>query len=217
MSWSHGRCRDDPRFDACVPPGARRQQGRVVRIAQTFYYKHFDPEGLYFTARVLARLDERGEPRLARAHHPTGVLLVRDAAGSVDGFDSQPLALRRGCRARRRANTRGARIPPAQRRSAARPMPDCELFRAAAKDSPTQAVLPIQNNAFLRHSDPRPTGAAFAQAFGDLMRRGIFAAAVFLWLAALISGTAAQRLPAALLRNHPAISCELRSPMPCPD
>ena len=28
------------------------------KIAQTFVYKHFDPEGLYFTARVLARLGE---------------------------------------------------------------------------------------------------------------------------------------------------------------
>ena len=28
------------------------------KIAQTFSYKHFDPEGLYFTARVLARLGE---------------------------------------------------------------------------------------------------------------------------------------------------------------
>lgn len=27
-------------------------------IARTFFYKHFDPEGLYFTARVLARLGE---------------------------------------------------------------------------------------------------------------------------------------------------------------
>jgi serine/threonine protein kinase len=27
-----------------------------VTIAQTFFYKHFDPEGLYFTARVLARI-----------------------------------------------------------------------------------------------------------------------------------------------------------------
>ena len=28
------------------------------KIAQNFFYKHFDPEGLYFTARVLARLGE---------------------------------------------------------------------------------------------------------------------------------------------------------------
>jgi hypothetical protein len=28
------------------------------KVAQTFFYKHFDPEGLYFTARVLARLGE---------------------------------------------------------------------------------------------------------------------------------------------------------------
>jgi hypothetical protein len=44
------------------------------------------------------------------------------------------------------------------------------------------------------------------------MRRVIFAAAVLLWMAALIAGTAAQRLPAALLRNHPAISYE-RAPV----
>ncbi len=28
------------------------------KIAQTFFYKHFDPEGLYFTARLLAHLGE---------------------------------------------------------------------------------------------------------------------------------------------------------------
>ena len=28
------------------------------KVAQTFFDKHFDPEGLYFTARVLARVDE---------------------------------------------------------------------------------------------------------------------------------------------------------------
>jgi hypothetical protein len=27
-------------------------------VAQTFFDKHFDPEGLYFTARILARIDE---------------------------------------------------------------------------------------------------------------------------------------------------------------
>src|SRR5262245_12470184 len=30
----------------------------AYKIAQTFFYKHFDPEGLYFTARILARLGE---------------------------------------------------------------------------------------------------------------------------------------------------------------
>jgi hypothetical protein len=32
------------------------------KIAQSFFYKHFDPEGLYFTARVLARV---GEPEVS--------------------------------------------------------------------------------------------------------------------------------------------------------
>jgi serine/threonine protein kinase len=29
-----------------------------MKVARTFFDKHFDPEGLYFTARILARLDE---------------------------------------------------------------------------------------------------------------------------------------------------------------
>ena len=44
------------------------------------------------------------------------------------------------------------------------------------------------------------------------MRLGIFAAALFLWLTSLVAVTAGQRLPAALLRNHPAISYE-RAPV----
>jgi len=39
------------------------------------------------------------------------------------------------------------------------------------------------------------------------MRHRIFAAALLLWISSLV-GTASQRLPAALLRNHPAISYE---------
>lgn len=30
----------------------------AYEIAQGFFYKHFDPEGLYFTARILSRLEE---------------------------------------------------------------------------------------------------------------------------------------------------------------
>jgi hypothetical protein len=44
------------------------------------------------------------------------------------------------------------------------------------------------------------------------MRHGIFAAALTIWVASLVVGTAGQRLPAALLRNHPAISYE-RAPV----
>src|SRR5262245_29338945 len=44
------------------------------------------------------------------------------------------------------------------------------------------------------------------------MRHRIFAAALTLWLATLVIGAAGQRLPAALLRNHPAISYE-RAPV----
>src|SRR5262245_34684703 len=54
------------------------------------------------------------------------------------------------------------------------------------------------------------------------MRHRIFAAALLAWLASLVAGTASQtsrgfveasqRLPAALLRNHPAISYE-RAPV----
>jgi hypothetical protein len=40
------------------------------------------------------------------------------------------------------------------------------------------------------------------------MRHRIFAAALFVWLTSLVVGTSGQRLPAALLRNHPAISYE---------
>jgi hypothetical protein len=41
-----------------------------------------------------------------------------------------------------------------------------------------------------------------------MMRHRILATALLLWLASLAASTAAQRLPAALLRNHPAISYE---------
>jgi hypothetical protein len=44
------------------------------------------------------------------------------------------------------------------------------------------------------------------------MRLGIFAAAIFAWFTSLVAVTAGQRLPAALLRNHPAISYE-RAPV----
>jgi hypothetical protein len=44
------------------------------------------------------------------------------------------------------------------------------------------------------------------------MRHGIFATSLLLWLLSLLVGTASQRLPAALLRNHPAISYE-RAPV----
>ena len=44
------------------------------------------------------------------------------------------------------------------------------------------------------------------------MRHRIFAVALTLWLASLVVGAAGQRLPAALLRNHPAISYE-RAPV----
>jgi len=57
-------------FESRPLPGTIRDMMRACRlvlenkkeesykIAQTFFYKHFDPEGLYFTARVLARLGE---------------------------------------------------------------------------------------------------------------------------------------------------------------
>jgi hypothetical protein len=44
------------------------------------------------------------------------------------------------------------------------------------------------------------------------MRHRIFAAALVVWIVSLVVGTAGQRLPAALLRNHPAISYE-RAPV----
>src|SRR5262245_45090887 len=44
------------------------------------------------------------------------------------------------------------------------------------------------------------------------MRPRIFAAALLVWLASLVASTTGQRLPAALLRNHPAISYE-RAPV----
>jgi hypothetical protein len=44
------------------------------------------------------------------------------------------------------------------------------------------------------------------------MRLGIFAAALFAWLSSLVAVTAGQRLPAALLRTHPAVSYE-RAPV----
>ena len=44
------------------------------------------------------------------------------------------------------------------------------------------------------------------------MRLGIFATAIFAWFTSLVAVTAGQRLPAALLRNHPAISYE-RAPV----
>ena len=44
------------------------------------------------------------------------------------------------------------------------------------------------------------------------MRLGIFAAAIIIWLTSLVAITDGQRLPAALLRNHPAISYE-RAPV----
>ena len=44
------------------------------------------------------------------------------------------------------------------------------------------------------------------------MRLGILAAAIFAWFTSLVAVTAGQRLPAALLRNHPAISYE-RAPV----
>jgi len=44
------------------------------------------------------------------------------------------------------------------------------------------------------------------------MRPGILAAAIFAWFTSLVAVTAGQRLPAALLRNHPAISYE-RAPV----
>ena len=47
------------------------------------------------------------------------------------------------------------------------------------------------------------------------MRYGIFTAALLLWLASLAASTGAQKLPAALLRNHPAISYE-RAPVADP-
>jgi hypothetical protein len=47
------------------------------------------------------------------------------------------------------------------------------------------------------------------------MRRSILATALLLWLASLVASTAAQRLPAALLRNHPAIAYE-RAPVSDP-
>jgi hypothetical protein len=51
-------------------------------------------------------------------------------------------------------------------------------------------------------------GAAFALETITLMRYGFLAAAFFVWSTSLVVGTAGQRLPAALLRNHPAISYE---------
>jgi serine/threonine protein kinase len=57
-------------FEARPLPGVIRDLMRACRlvlegrkeesftIAQTFFYKNFDPEGLYFTARILARLGE---------------------------------------------------------------------------------------------------------------------------------------------------------------
>jgi serine/threonine protein kinase/Tfp pilus assembly protein PilF len=50
-----GTIRDMMRACRLVMEGNREES---FKIAQTFFYKHFDPEGLYFTARVLARLDE---------------------------------------------------------------------------------------------------------------------------------------------------------------
>jgi serine/threonine protein kinase/Tfp pilus assembly protein PilF len=50
-----GTIRDMMRACRLVMEGNRKES---FKIAQTFFYKHFDPEGLYFTARVLARLDE---------------------------------------------------------------------------------------------------------------------------------------------------------------
>jgi serine/threonine protein kinase/Tfp pilus assembly protein PilF len=50
-----GTIRDMMRACRLVMEGNREES---YKIAQTFFYKHFDPEGLYFTARVLARLDE---------------------------------------------------------------------------------------------------------------------------------------------------------------
>ena len=50
-----GTIRDLMRACRLVLEGKKEES---YKIAQTFFYKHFDPEGLYFTARVLARLDE---------------------------------------------------------------------------------------------------------------------------------------------------------------
>jgi serine/threonine protein kinase/tetratricopeptide (TPR) repeat protein len=50
-----GTIRDLMRACRLVLEGKKEES---YTIAQTFFYKHFDPEGLYFTARVLARLGE---------------------------------------------------------------------------------------------------------------------------------------------------------------
>ena len=50
-----GTIRDLMRACRLVLEGHKEESQKV---AQTFFDKHFDPEGLYFTARVLARVDE---------------------------------------------------------------------------------------------------------------------------------------------------------------
>ena len=54
-----GTIRDLMRACRLVLEGNKEES---YKIAQGFFYKHFDPEGLYFTARVLARV---GEPEVS--------------------------------------------------------------------------------------------------------------------------------------------------------
>ena len=122
-----------------------------LSIAQTFFDKHFDPEGLYFTARVLARVGRtRRLPRPARSHHREGLLLLGDhAAGPVAGSGSRPIAIQRRRPARRRPFARGrGRVPPAEWRSHSRP--ECLIagFSAALRNiSQSSGYAAIDNAA----------------------------------------------------------------------
>ena len=187
------------------------------KIAQTFFDKHFDPEGLYFTARVLARVDEPEasldllDRIIEKGFYCSSVMMRDPWMDSIRGRSRFAEVVRR---AEARTREAAERVPPAQWRSTARPQClTCEIFRSTAKDFAVERIrLRSITRSSSSHFPGADRGAVFAVRKPHLMRLGILAAAIFAWFTSLVAVTAGQRLPAALLRNHPAISYE-RAPV----
>ncbi len=172
------------------------KKDEALALVDDFIDKHFDPEGLYFTARVLARVNEHdAAPRDARSHRRAAASIARQFCCGIRGWirfaagrvSPRSSSVPRRERARRRksfaASTATACLASMPELGNF-PRPCGRIRRAAGILNETRELSVIFGSN---------SGSSFCTGRHHVfMRHRIFAAALLIWLSTLVA-TAGQR------------------------